>query len=156
MQLKNYKEIYILLANPGIKISTFLTYFFVLTNHLLNRYLNVFLQQSAADIESKINLQKKRAKIRDLQLQPFLLVEGPIYTEINKIYIVINDIKYAYENCLKALDVFFKLFHVMGICYPLQSEHIYETIEIVIFNSQRKSLKRSPYIQDIQNIKIDQ
>jgi hypothetical protein len=89
-------------------------------------------------------LQKKRAKIRDLCLQPFLLVEGPTYTEINKIYIVINEVKYEYENCLKALDIFFKMLHVMRIRYPSQNEHIYEVIEIVIFkekiSSQRKGI----------------
>jgi len=112
--------------------------------------------QNAADIEAKINLQKERAKLRDLHLQSFLLIEGRTYTEINKIYIVINEVKYEYENCLKALDIIFKIFHVMRIRYPPQSEHIYEAIEIVIFNSQRKCLKRYPYMQDIENIKFDQ
>lgn len=102
-------------------------------------------------------MQKERAKVRDLNLQPFLLVEGPTYTEINKIYIVINEVKFEYENCLKAFDIFLKIFHVMCICYPPQSEHIYEVIETVIFNSQRKSLKKYPCIQDIvQNIKFDE
>lgn len=65
--------------------------------------------------------------------------------------------KYEYDNCLKALDVLFKIFHVMGIHYPPQSEHIYETIEIVIFKSQRKCLKKFAYIQDIiENVKVDQ
>lgn len=46
----------------------------------------------------------------------------------------------------------------MRIRYPPQSEHIYEAIEIVIvFNSQRKCIKRCFYNQDIiQNIKFDE
>jgi len=68
------------------------------------------------------------------QLQPFLLVEGPTYSDINKIYIIINEVKYEYDNCLKASDIFFKIFHVMRIKYPAQSEHIYEAIEVMIFN----------------------
>jgi len=43
----------------------------------------------------------------DLHLQPFLLIEGRTFIEINKIYIVINEVKYEYENCLKALDTIF-------------------------------------------------
>lgn len=102
-------------------------------------------------------MQKERAKIRGLHLQPFLLIEGPTYAEINKIYIIINEVKYEYENCLKALDILFKIFHVMRLHYPPQSEHIYEVIEVVIFNSQRKCLKRHAYVQDvIENIKFDQ
>lgn len=49
------------------------------------------------------------------------------------------------------------MFHVMRLHYPPQSEHIYEVIEVVIFNSQRKCLKIHAYIQDIiENIKFDQ
>lgn len=100
-------------------------------------------------------MQKEKAKIRGLHLQPFLLVEGPSYSQINKIYIVINEVKYEYENSLKALDIFFKIFHVLCVQYPPQSEHIYEVIEIVLFNSERKSLKKCLSIQDvISNIKF--
>lgn len=90
-------------------------------------------------------------------MQSFLLVGGPTSINIHKIYIVINDVKYEYENCLETLNIFFKIFHVMRIKYSPQSEHIYKAIEVVIFNSRRKCLKNYPHIQDIiENIKFDQ
>lgn len=65
--------------------------------------------------------------------------------------------KYEYDNCLKAFDMIFKIFHVIRIHYPPQSEHIYEAIEVILFNSERQSLKKCPYIQDIiTNIKFDE
>jgi len=79
-------------------------------------------------------------------------VEGPTYSDINKIDIISNKVKYEYDNCLKAFDIFFKIFHVMRIKYPPQSEHVYEAIEVVIFKSQRKSLKK--YIKSLKTIVI--
>lgn len=105
-----------------------------------------FRLQVAAEISTIINLQIEKARTKGLRLQPYLLTVGD---QIDKTYVVIDSIQYEFNTCLHAFDILFKSFHALNICYPPQSEHLYELIEVVIWKINRTDLKNIPYIQDV-------
>lgn len=60
-----------------------------------------------------------------------------------------DEIRYQFDDTLRAFDVLFKLFFALNINYPSQAEHIYELLEVGIFKSQRKDLKYIHHFEDI-------
>lgn len=60
-----------------------------------------------------------------------------------------DEIRYQFDDALRAFDVLFKLFITLKVCYPPSSEHIYELIEVGIFKSERETLKNMQYYADI-------
>ena len=81
-------------------------------------------------IERQIEKTAKR-KIQT-EVQPFIIVQGDKYN-VENIYVIIDKIQYKCESVLKSIDLLFKLFFVLNIKYPVQSEHIWQLIEHGIF-----------------------
>ncbi|KYN13738.1 hypothetical protein ALC57_14067 [Trachymyrmex cornetzi] len=52
-----------------------------------------------------------------LSLQPFVIIQGPTYTNINKIFVSFEDVLYEPVTFLKALDICFQLAHVLNLNY---------------------------------------
>lgn len=79
-------------------------------------------------------------------MQPFIIVEGSSLTEVNKSYIIVDQIRYEFENVKQAFDVLFKIYHVMNAKYPPQAEHIWYIIQKCFYEISTKFDKTIPYI----------
>lgn len=94
----------------------------------------------------KIEQQIEKASRRKVatQVQPYLLVQGEHLTNIQNTYIVIDKVHFKCDSTLKALDILFKLFYVLKIEYPPQSEHIWRLIQTGIFKIKEEGEKLIP------------
>ncbi|XP_018371195.1 PREDICTED: uncharacterized protein LOC108766410, partial [Trachymyrmex cornetzi] len=72
------------------------------------------------------NNKKKRNWLQKfrLTLQPFIVVVGPSITEIQSIFVRIDDISYKVKTVFKALEICFMSFVVLDLKYPPAAEHI--------------------------------
>lgn len=48
-------------------------------------------------------------------------------------YTIINDIQYQLETAIKAVDVCFKLYHVLNLEYPPEAEQVWYFLECYFF-----------------------
>lgn len=64
----------------------------------------------------------------NLPTLPFIVIEGPSYSEIKNIYVSYNEIVYQVATVLKALEVCFQFMHVFNLKYPYECEHNYVVI----------------------------
>ncbi|KAL6420228.1 hypothetical protein ACFW04_014598 [Cataglyphis niger] len=84
--------------------------------------LNSFILSSPADLEHNIERQRDRAAALNLTLQPFVIFVGHDASSINAYYVCIDKILYKIESALKTIDVCYKCFFVLHICYPKESQ----------------------------------
>ena len=66
-------------------------------------------------------------------MQPFV-IQGPTYTDINKIFVSFENALHEPVTFLKALNICFQLTHVLNLDYQYESHHIWLFIEISIYN----------------------
>lgn len=72
----------------------------------------------------KIIKEKKHKKIdRGLQIQSYIIVEGPDWNAITRVYVILDEVSYA---C-------FKSFHVINALYPIEAKHIYQLFHFGLF-----------------------
>jgi hypothetical protein len=69
-----------------------------------------------------------------LPFQPFVILQGPTYTDIQKVFVSFEDVLYEPVTFLKALDICFQLTHVLNLNYPYESHHIWLFIQITMYN----------------------
>lgn len=74
-------------------------------------------------------------------------MQGAKYN-VQNVYVIMDKIQYKCESVLKSIDLLFKLFFVLNIKYPVQSEHIWQLIENGIFLIE-VTKKICPNIQDV-------
>lgn len=67
-----------------------------------------------------------------------VIVIGPSLTELETIYVRIDDNLYRIESCLKALDVCFKSFHALHAEYAAEAEQIWYFIQKAFYNLTTK------------------
>lgn len=82
-------------------------------------------------------------------IQPYILIQGLTITEINAVYVVIDEIRYKVHSVLSGIDLTFNIFHVTNACYPAQSEYLWLSIQKSIYDIKTKHDKTIPYILDI-------
>ena len=58
---------------------------------------------------------------KGLGLQPVIIITGPTLEEINAAYVQVDNVRYHFNNVLAALDVCYKLIHVVGAAYSESS-----------------------------------
>ncbi|KAL6419291.1 hypothetical protein ACFW04_013931 [Cataglyphis niger] len=92
-----------------------------ITESLNSFILSVY---SPADLEYNIERQRDRAAALNLILQPFIIFVGRD-ASINAYYVCIDKILYKIESALKAIDVCYKCFFVLHICYPKESQQVF-------------------------------
>lgn len=85
------------------------------------------------DIEGIIEEQKQKALVNKLSVQPYIIIEGFTLTDIEKVYVVIDKIRYQFQSVQKAFDIYFKAFHVLDASYPPQAEHLLQFIQQGIY-----------------------
>lgn len=93
--------------------------------------------------------EKKQKSNRSIQ--PYLIVVGDEITLIKSCYVVIDQYIYPASSVMQGFDILFKMFHVLCIEYPLESEHIWILIQKGIFDITTKWDKKVSYILTILN-----
>ena len=59
-----------------------------------------------------------------LEIKPFIIIVGASVTEINSIFIRINNYSYELKSFLSALEVLFKFYITYNILYPLECQSV--------------------------------
>jgi len=84
-----------------------------------------------------------------LTVQPYIIVVGETLENIKTFFVCVDSILYEVPSTLKALDICFKAFHVLDAEYPSASEHIWQLIQVGLYNFSTKYDKKIPYIMEI-------
>lgn len=74
---------------------------------------------------------------RKVTFQPLIVCVG-VPDKILASYIVIDDIKYMVPSLLRAVDVIFKVFHVLDCQYPASCQPVWTFIQKYIFEIDSK------------------
>jgi len=109
----------------------------------------ICLFQLAADT---VVIQEKRRKCMEklgLTVQPFIIVVGATYCEIDSAYVCIDKILYKVPSVFKALEVCFQSFHVLNALYPPECEHLWLLLQRGFFKVSTKWDKMTPYVMEL-------
>lgn len=109
-----------------------------------------FFFQLPADLERTINERKQRMTKFNLPSLPFVIVEGPNYSNINKVYVSFQNCFYILPTVLKAIDVCFALFQVLILKYPVECEHIWLFLQRAVYGLE-SDYDNIPNIIDLSN-----
>lgn len=92
---------------------------------------------------------KQKASSKGYSVQPYIIIKGPDLAHINNVYIVIDVIRFKFQQLLFALDICFKSFHTLNAKYPPQAEHIWTTIQKCAYKISKKDDKTYPYLAHV-------
>jgi len=68
-----------------------------------------------------------------LTLQPLIIFVGCDANLVNEYYVCIDNTLYKIESALKAVDVCYKCFFVLQVCYPKESEQVWLLIQRCLY-----------------------
>lgn len=91
----------------------------------------------------------EKAENKKQKVQPYIIIEGDSLVKYRACYLVIDNIRYSYNDAQKAFDTLFKVYHVLNAAYPLPSEHLYLLIQKSVYDISLKNDKHFPYISDL-------
>ena len=80
----------------------------------------------------------------NLGLQPYVIVVGATLDKIEAPYVNINKTLYSIESPFKAIDICYKVFHVLNAKYPPESEQIWLLLQQCLYKfeiSEDKKIK---------------
>ncbi|XP_023313774.1 uncharacterized protein LOC106650103 [Trichogramma pretiosum] len=80
-------------------------------------------------IPDLLSKKKEFAEKHKISVQPFIFVVGEDLKNIKESYVIFDSISYKLPSTLEAFKVCFKLFHVLLLKYPFESEHLYILIQ---------------------------
>ncbi|KAK0161694.1 hypothetical protein PV327_008113 [Microctonus hyperodae] len=94
------------------------------------------------------NIEIKSAQSR-MPLQPYMIVVGETMTRISEFYVCVDRVRYKLHSALSALDLLFKIFHVLDTGYPLASEHLWMLMQRSLYKFVIKGDKSISYVETI-------
>lgn len=100
-------------------------------------------------MEEEIENKRKKLQKFGLTLQPFILVVGPSLTEIQAIFVRIDNVSYKLKTLFKALEICFMSFMVLDLKYPSASEHIWYLLQRTVFDIDLQGDNKIPMICDV-------
>ncbi|XP_017475753.1 PREDICTED: uncharacterized protein LOC108366005 [Rhagoletis zephyria] len=95
--------------------------------------VTVLLCECVNDYQRKYDEMKCKAMERGISLQPQILVIGKELSRLESYYIVFDNILYKVPTFVRALDILFKLFHVLNFEYPIEAKYLFDFIEKYFF-----------------------
>lgn len=114
------------------------------TNNRVN-----FLLQRPGDIVTAQEEKVKKYADRGAPLQPYMIVVGETLTTLSEFYVCVDKLLYEVNSALSALDILFKVYHVLDARYPPESEHLWMLIQRSLYKFSTKWDKEIPYIEGI-------
>lgn len=67
-------------------------------------------------------------------MQPFIFIVAPSLTEIETIFVRIDNVSYKVKTLWKALEICFMTFIVLDLKYPPAAEHIWYLLQRTVFD----------------------
>ncbi|KYN13739.1 hypothetical protein ALC57_14062 [Trachymyrmex cornetzi] len=101
------------------------------------------------DVEEEIKKKRNWLQKFRLTLQPFIVVVGPSITEIQSIFVRIDDVSYKVKTVFKALEICFMSFVVLDLKYPPAAEHIWYLLQRTVFDLEFQGDNKIPMICDV-------
>lgn len=88
-------------------------------------------------------MKQKRTKALELKqtVQPYIIIVGHSFREIESYYVVVDNILYKLDNILQALDICFKIFMVLDARYPTECEQVWLFLQLYIYKQPTKNDK---------------
>lgn len=108
----------------------------------------MLLVDSASDIETAKNVRVDQMFKCGHTVQPYILLIGSL-TNVTAAYVIVNNYTYKTLSVLDAIEFCFKIFHVLDLKYPFQSEHIWLLLQRLLFGIQTNKDKKIPFIEDL-------
>lgn len=71
----------------------------------------------------------KKKKLKVLTVQPLIIAIGPNIYQLHEFYVYFNNTIFKFNNFLKSLDCYFKIFHCLNLKYPLEGELVWLFIQ---------------------------
>lgn len=82
----------------------------------------------------------------NLKVQPFIIVVGPSSSNIEKVYIQVDEITFEIDSFLEAVYTLFQVYLVANLSYPLESVNLSYFIQWGVFNIRTDSDEQIPLI----------
>lgn len=109
---------------------------FKLYPNLNNAFLSI---QAYGDVEKVKEDRRTFGISRNVRVQPYIIVVGDKKKfSVESVYVIIDNIEYAVDSVLKALDVCFKAFNVFNAAYTSQSEQIWLLLQVGLYRFRTK------------------
>lgn len=106
-------------------------------------------KNTAAEWTDELN---RRSNSKDLH--PIFVLIGPQIENPTDVYICFDNIKYAMKTFPKAVVVCFKIFHVLGIRYPIACNNVWHFINKHFFDVNDTELANSSVDAFIRDIRV--
>lgn len=109
----------------------------MLVFQLYDKTANFLLQRS----DDLITAHEKKVKLyadRGTPLQPYMIVVGETLTTIHEFYVCVDKLQYKVNSALSALDILFKIYHVLDAGYPPESEHLWILMQLSLYKFTTK------------------
>ncbi|CAH1110926.1 unnamed protein product [Psylliodes chrysocephalus] len=94
--------------------------------------------KNISELAQAVNNKVEKLQKLGLCVQPLVIVVGPSNTEIQSVYVRIDQHMFPMPSCLKALDICFKSFHALHAEYARESEQIWTFIQQGIYKLHTK------------------
>lgn len=91
-----------------------------------------FLIKDAADMEIKLAHRRSKYELYGFTAQPIPIVLGSI-DQIDACYVNVNTVFYKVDSISKAVDLTFKVYHVLEAQYPPEAKLVWLFIQQGIF-----------------------
>lgn len=102
------------------------------TKHEMSQGFILFLTDGG-HIRPHLEERQEKLKRHKLTCQPIPIIVGPTLHQISASYVSINDTLYKVETPLKAVDITFKILHVLDAKYSADAEIVWTFIQKYIY-----------------------
>lgn len=92
------------------------------------------LFQLSYDVTDARNERIEYLKTQGLSFQPQIIVVRSEITNITESYVCFDNLIYKVKSTFEAIDICFKVFHVINAQYSLESEHLWLLIQKRLYN----------------------
>lgn len=81
---------------------------------------------------------KKKAEQLNITVQPYIVIVGKTIREMQNFFVCIDEILYSVDSTLQAIDMCFKVFHVLHVNYPVFNDYLWLLLQRGIYNINTK------------------
>lgn len=85
-----------------------------------------------SDVQTHLERRKNKYAYLKETSQPLVIIVGSDFKRYECL-ISLNDLLYSVDNLYKAIDVTYKIFHVLHLKYPAECEHLWMFIQKFIY-----------------------
>lgn len=107
-------------------------------------------------MEPALKQRKEKYEKLKITLQPLPIIIGRDLDNIEASYVNVNNVLYNIDNPLKAVDICFKIYHVLNASYPVECEHVWLFLQKLVYAINtpydKNFVSVNSFISDITNI----